>query len=403
MFHPLRPREWRVDQHAHDSAAPPLASGNFLRITFVLPFAGTAGGTRVVATYAHHLQQRGHQVVVVSTPRPDPGMRKKVRSFLRGNGWPKSLGASHFDQFHVDHRIIDRFRPVTDTDVPDADVIIATWWETAEWVAKLSPAKGIKAYFIQHDETQLVDPSREERVIATWRLAMNRITIAQWLVDLAHARCPGEPMDLIPNAVDLEQFTAPQRTRQSTPTVGLMYSQAPFKGCDISLRAVELARQSIPRLKLIAFGTQSPNGAMPLPHDTHFTREPSQELIPRLYSSCDAWLFGSRSEGFGLPLLEAMACRTPLIATPAGAAPELLQPGGGILINPNDPRMMADAILRICHMSDTTWRVMSDIARRTAEQHTWSDATTTMEAALQRMTRSGNVPKAPMHPIRKAG
>jgi hypothetical protein len=54
-------------------------------------------------------------------------------------------------------------------------------------------------------------------------------------------------------------------------------------------------------------------------------------------------------------------------------------------------------------MSDTTWRVMSDIARRTAEQHTWNDATTAMETALRRMTRSGNLPKSPPHPVRKAG
>src|SRR5438105_4096972 len=99
-----------------------------MRITFILPFAGTAGGTRVVATYADRLRQRGHQVVVVSTPRRDPGFASKLRSLAKGNGWPARLGPSHFDHVDVEHRIIDRFRPMTDSDVPDADVIIATWW-----------------------------------------------------------------------------------------------------------------------------------------------------------------------------------------------------------------------------------------------------------------------------------
>ncbi|MGC8714943.1 MAG: glycosyltransferase [Leptodesmis sp.] len=49
------------------------------------------------------------------------------------------------------------------------------------------------------------------------------------------------------------------------------------------------------------------------------------------YSACDAWLFPSRYEAVGLPILEAMACRTPVIGTPAGIAPEMLSDGAGIL------------------------------------------------------------------------
>ena len=37
-------------------------------------------------------------------------------------------------------------------------VVIATWWETAEWVAGLSPRKGAKAYFLQHHEVHPGQP-----------------------------------------------------------------------------------------------------------------------------------------------------------------------------------------------------------------------------------------------------
>ena len=211
---------------------------------------------------------------------------------------------------------------MTDADVPDGDVVIATWWETAEWAAKLSPGKGVKAYFIQHDETQLSD--QKDRVIATWALPMHKITIAQWLVDLGKVRCPNDRIELVPNAVDLDQFNAPPRGKQHDPTVGVMYSQANFKGCDIALRAYEIAKAQIPNLKLVAFGTQEPNASLPLPEGARYVKDPPQDEIRGIYADCDAWLFASRSEGFGLPILEAMACRTPVIATPAGAAPELL-------------------------------------------------------------------------------
>src|SRR3954470_11130420 len=156
-----------------------------MRITFVLPFAGTAGGKRSGATYADRLTRRGHTVVVVSTPARKPRLRAQVRSLLRGQGWrANGKRPSHFDHVKVDHRIIDRDRPITAADVPGADVVIATWWETAEWVAKFPASKGAKVYFCQHHET-VFEGQPVERVAATWRLPMQKIVCAQWLADLA--------------------------------------------------------------------------------------------------------------------------------------------------------------------------------------------------------------------------
>jgi glycosyltransferase involved in cell wall biosynthesis len=94
------------------------------------------------------------------------------------------------------------------------------------------------------------------------------------------------------------------------------------------------------------------------------------------------WLWSSRSEGFGLPILEAMACRTPVIATPAGAAPELLSGGGGFLVKPEDPEDMARAIERVSRMKDPQWLPLSEAAYRTATKFTWDQATDLFEAAL---------------------
>ena len=120
-----------------------------------------------------------------------------------------------------------------------------------------------------------------------------------------------------------------------------------------------------------------------LPADTRYTSNPAQDRIKDIYASCDAWLFASRSEGFGLPILEAMACRTPVIATPAGAAPELVAAGGGIIIEPENPESMAAAIVRMARMSEHEWRTISDAAHDIAGRYTWDDATDLFEAALR--------------------
>ena len=48
-----------------------------------------------------------------------------------------------------------------------------------------------------------------------------------------------------------------------------------------------------------------------------------------------------------MSLIEAMACGTPVIATPAGAAPELTNAGGGLLVGQEDPSEMAEAIKEV--------------------------------------------------------
>jgi glycosyltransferase involved in cell wall biosynthesis len=364
-----------------------------VKITFVLPHAGLAGGIRVCAIYAQALQDRGHEVRVVSTPRPTPqGLKARIKGLLKGEGWTQSdeKEPGHFDHVNVPHTVIDRWRPVTDADVPDADVVIATWWETAEWVANLPARKGAKVYFIQHDERFTHQP--HDRVEATWKLPFYRITIADWLADLGRHYYHVDQITIVPNGVDTRQFTAPPRSKRKSPTVGLMYATTSFKGVDISLEAVRMASRNVANLELVAFGQHKPNDELPLPPDATFHFRPDQDKIRDIYAACDVWLFGSRSEGFGLPILEAMACRTPVIGTPTGAAPELLKQGGGVIVKPQDPIDMARAIERVCRLPAAQWQEISDAAYDTAQRNTWDRCTALFENALQDAARQKRRP-----------
>ena len=355
-----------------------------MKITFIIPRADTSGGVRVVSIYAKRLHDLGHQVVVVSRPNRTPTVRERIRSWATGRPLPYAARRvpSLLEGLGVDHRQISSHRPITAADVPDADVVVATWWETAEWVGEYPASKGAKVYFIQHHEVHEGLPA--DRVDTTWRLPMHKIVIANWLADLSRQRFGDGDYSLVPNSVDLEQFRAPARMKQSTPTLGVMYSHVPFKGCDISLKAFKLAKRHVPGLKLVSFGNRAPTTSLPLPAGSEFVCQPPQDSIREIYAKADAWLFASRSEGFGLPILEAMACRTPVIATPAGAAPDLISQGGGILVPPEDPAAMAAAIERVVAMNEADWQALSTRAYETAAGYTWDDATKLFESALQR-------------------
>jgi hypothetical protein len=143
-----------------------------MRITFVLNHVNLNGGIRVIAIYADRLRRRGHQVAVVARPRPVPSLRDRARSIVKGKGWPVNPNTlpDHFDSFpEVDLRVIESRRPIEDRDVPDGDVVIATWWETAPWVNDLSPGKGAKAYFVQDFGANVGQPM--DQIAATWRNA----------------------------------------------------------------------------------------------------------------------------------------------------------------------------------------------------------------------------------------
>lgn len=352
-----------------------------MRITFLSPTFDMSGGQRAIAIYAQKLQDRGHEVVVISPPLPRRSLRSLAREIVKGRRLPRRIvrGPSHFDEVTVDRRVIDRHRPIRDSDVPDADVVIGTWWETAEWVAALSPAKGTKVHFMQDYE---VWGGSRERVDAITRHPMPKIIAAPWVGDLLREKFRFEDFSIVPYGVDAKLFHAPPRGKQPRPTVGLTYTTFHNKGTDISLKAYEIARREVPDLKLVMFGSIQPSAELPAPPGSEFHHRVPNEALKEIYSRCDAWLFGTRIEGYGLPIMEAMACRTPVIGTPAGAAPMMLSGGGGVLIPHEDPEAMARAILDFVKMGEDQWLQMSDAALATALRFNWDDSATLFEAAL---------------------
>ncbi len=230
----------------------------------------------------------------------------------------------------------------------------------------------------------VLDPRFTDRVDATWRLPFFKIAVAQWLADLARDRFGDPNVTVVPNAVDPTLFHAPPRGKNPIPTIGMMYGTQWFKGTATGLEAFRRFATRHPEARLIVFGYEQEAPHLPLPPSTEFHFQPRQSLLRELYARCDAWLFASKSEGFGLPILEAMACRTPVIGTPAGAAPELLRSGGGYLVRQDDPQDMADAIERLWALSDAGWQAMSGTAHAIAAVNDWESATDQFEDALIR-------------------
>jgi len=360
-----------------------------MRITLLSPVPNYSGGVRVIAVYADYLQRFGHEVLVVFPRRPMLKPRGRIRSFRRGEGFMPDIltprPASHYDDVDVPVKMMAHEGPATPADLPDADVLVATYWLTAQWAMDMPPEKGVKVGFFQGHEVYL--PRRAAQVRAVWRLPFYKVVVSEWLASIARREYGQDHFAVVPNAVDTRQFFADPRPRNDSPAVGLLYSAEHFRGCDIAFAAYRLLKRRMPTLRLRAFGKEHESPAAPFPEGMEYEYRPAQDRIREIYSACDVWLFPSRSEGFGLPILEAMACRTPVVGCPAGAAPQLLEGGGGMLVLPESPRAMAEAAHTLLTCPEEDWQEQSLLAYQTATSYTWEDAARRFEHALQDAVR----------------
>ena len=352
-----------------------------MRITFVVASIDHGGGFRVIAMLARQLTARGHDVTLVCPQPAQPGLKQRIKAWLAGKRIERPEWRSDYlEGMWHQVRIADHSAPLRAVDFPDADVIIATWWRTMRWIENLPAAKGVKVHLVQDHE--IWPPNPRDEVDAVLRIKSSKIAISRYLQKLMHDGFGHADVHLLSNAVDHSQFHAEARDKSDPITVGFTYSPDLHKGSDLILRAVTRAREAIPGLRVLAFGHGAPQEPVPMPACVEYHPSPAQSALRTFYARCDAWLFGSRAEGFGLPILEAMACRTPVIGMPAGAAPDLLADGCGLLVPDQDWEAMARAIVTVSEMPPAQWRALSERAYRRARDHNWDDNGAKLERIL---------------------
>lgn len=234
----------------------------------------------------------------------------------------------------------------------------------------------------------------------------SRVVVTSSVVGEVFTECPSHKKVLVPNAVDLKEFHASvheQRaeTRESwrvAPNdfaVGIVGSVQEVKGHFTLAEAARLlgANGHKDIRFIVVAGGVGPNyektwkgrvkGLLGLPSDNlerlrqvvgslgldeqfrfvGFTRD-----IPSVMAGLDVLAFPSRErEGFGRPIIEAMAMRCPVIASDIGPSAEIMGPDSGILVPPSDPESLAEAILKL--KSDVKSRVaMGEDGRKRVEE-----------------------------------
>lgn len=103
-----------------------------------------------------------------------------------------------------------------------------------------------------------------------------------------------------------------------------------------------------------------------------FTGKVELEILVSLYSKAPLVVMSSLFEGFGLPAVEAMSCKTPVVVTRAGALDEVVTDDCGIKVPMKDPKALSDAIIKL--LNDAVLRKkMGETGRtRAVENFSWT-------------------------------
>jgi glycosyltransferase involved in cell wall biosynthesis len=184
-------------------------------------------------------------------------------------------------------------------------------------------------------------------VPAVLRAAQRVIAVSQFtrreLVELL--RVPDEKIRVVPNAVG-DEFTreGPAESGDYVLAVGTL---EPRKNLD---RLAEAVRRTDRELRVV--GARGWGGVEVHGDGVRWLGEVDDAKLARLYRGAACFAYPSLYEGFGIPVLEAMACGVPVVTT-RGAAMEEVADGAAVLVDARDPADIAAGIERAAAERDT--------------------------------------------------
>ena len=206
---------------------------------------------------------------------------------------------------------------------------------------------------------------------------------------VAEFNCKSSNITVINNGLDYEEFAPISNIeRNKNRLITTASADVALKGLDFSLKALKLLKKNNPKIHLIIIGAPKKNGhteklikKLNIKDSVIFKKNISKEKIKELYSTSSIAIVSSLYEGFGYPVIEAMSCEVPLIATNISSIPELVR-SYGILIDPKDEKKLSFNIEKVLNNYDDYKDNAIKGRQHVIETFNWSKITAEYEKIL---------------------
>jgi len=364
----------------------------------------TGGMSVYIRETARELGQMGHRVDIFTRRTADVGdpvtdLAENVRlvHLSTGNGRdvPKDVLHRHTADFH---RALESFR---NRHFLDYDLIHSHYWLSGSlgemaresWqrphIVTFHTLGAVKNGIGVGQPEPLLRIATEKNLAATCERVLS--TTPKDKVQLIRFYdAVSDKIGVVPCGVDLNLFrpldTTVARRRlgfaSDHPIVLFVGRFDSVKGIDRLVTAMTYLRRR-ESLRLVLVGGDGPASPetrrlqkqardLGLQDTVTFAGRIDQDRLPPYYSAADVLVVPSLYESFGLVGLEALACGTPVVATPVGAMESILQQGRtGQVVTQPEPRLLADAIEAFLPSKARKTASAADI-RASVRQFSWS-------------------------------
>lgn len=286
---------------------------NKKKINILVPFTYLTGGIKVILIYANYLISKNYDVIVY-VPKISYKFNLKILNRIKNTlintflykyklSWCKTrftlVSVPYFSNIYI----------------RNADITIATAWPTAKSLHKLSNSKGKKIYFIQDYE---IFSGSEKEVNKTYSLPLNRIVVTKKLHDLLEEKFNVEST-IIYNGLLSNEFINRPKIKHDKKNILMLANMAPNKGC---LEGLNILKDLSIKydINVTLFGVKTVEN---IPDEFIFLENPSRDILLEAYYNADIYLFTSKYESWGLPVLEAMSYQCAVVGMNTGALEEI--------------------------------------------------------------------------------
>ena len=341
-----------------------------MEIAFILPSRGRSGGVKATVCAANHLQKRGHNVRLFYKRRI-----LTARNIYHSLVFP-ILYSGNYDWVQEFTGSVKSFTEIKECLFKKNEIIIGAGMWASNQLISLGSISNTKLQYL-HGE-HIVSPKEREEVL---RSTLPKIVVSFFLKPLVESY-GGKVLGVIPNGINKEEFFNSAGSSDKNG-IGGIYASHISKDPGTLLAVLNEISRKMPKVPIRMFGPhRRPKNIM----IKTFLRLPSVEKAREIYTRSKVWILASRSEGFGIPILEAMSCDCAVVATDCGGPRDIIRNGeNGFLVEVGNVGEIVDRVILL--LTDDKLRQNICLkAQETVKKFSWENSIDKMENVLKRLT-----------------